>query len=133
MSNIIDDVANYLASNGIGTLGVNIFEGFLPQGVDQAVAVIKTGGDRPNIDLPVEHPSFQILIRNIEYDTGEAVFNKIRDLLHNQYNMQFQNGSSIYFYYCRLRADGGFIGKDAKGRDSWSMNFECETRGTKAI
>lgn len=127
MSQLIDDIATYLQSNGVGTLGINLFEGRLPSSPDAAVAVIETGGTQPNAYIPTKSPSFQVLIRATELDLGETVRQTIRSLLHNQYNTQFVLGG-IYFYYCRLITEGGHIGVDSNGRDLFSLNFECYIR-----
>jgi hypothetical protein len=127
MSLVIDDLAQYLALNGVGTLGVNLFEAFFPPNPDSATASLETGGTKPEIDIPLYSPSFQVLVRSTAYDLGRTQCDLIRSLLHNQYNKQFVVGG-IYFYFTRLIADGGHIGQDATGRDIWSMNFECLRR-----
>lgn len=127
MSQTIDDIANYLQNNAIGTLGTNLFESLLPDDNDNAVAVIETGGTKPSEYIPNKRPSFQILVRSTAYDVGRTTCDNIRALLHNKYNIQFiVNG--IYFYFCRLITEGGHLGQDKNGRDLFSMNFECYTR-----
>ncbi len=127
MSQVIDDIAQYLANNGVGVLGTTLFESFLPPLPDNAVAILETGGTHPPVDLPLLTPSFQVLVRSTAYDVGRTQFDLIRSLLHNQYNLQFIPGG-IYFYYTRLIADGGHIGQDGNGRDMWSSNYECLRR-----
>lgn len=127
MSQVIDDVATYLAANGIGTLGTNLFEAFLPPKPDIAVAILETAGLKPNIDVPIFQPSFQILVRDTVYDHGRTVCDNIKTLLHNQYNLTLVNGG-IYFYWIRLITEGGHIGQDQTGRDIFSMNFETKRR-----
>lgn len=127
MSQVIDDIATYLQANGIGTLGTNLFEAFLPPKPDVAVAVLETAGQKPFIDVPISKPSFQILVRDTAYDHGRTVCDNIKTLLHNQYNLTFVPGG-IYFYYTRLISEGGHIGQDQTGRDLFSMNFETERR-----
>ncbi len=129
MSQLIDDVATYLQANSIGTLGTNLFEGYMPPNPDASVAVIETAGLKPDIDLPLRDPSFQILIRSTEYDLGRAVADSIRVLLHNKYNLQLV-ASGIYFYRINLVTEGGLLGLDENGRNLFSLNFQCRTRQT---
>lgn len=128
MSQVIDDVATYLQNSNIGlTLGTNLFEGFLPPNPNVAVSVLETTGSKPNIDVPLYEPSFQILVRHTEIDLGQTLCDQIRNLLHRQYNLQLVS-NGIYFYWIRLIAQGGHIGQDQTGRDMFSMNFETLRR-----
>ena len=127
MGQLIDEVAQYLQTNGIGTLGTNLFESLMPPEANQAVCVIETTGMKPDIEIPLRDPSFQILIRDIEFDKGRTVADNIRLLLHNFYNSPFVAGG-IYVYRCNLVSEGGHIGMDIEGRDMFSLNFNCRTR-----
>lgn len=127
MSQVIDDVTQYLQAQGIGTIGTNLFESFLPPKPDVAVAVLETAGLKPNIYVPIFEPSFQILVRNTEFDLGRTVCDNIITALHNKYNLQLVSGG-IYFYWIRLITQGGHIGQDTTGRDLFSMNFETKRR-----
>lgn len=127
MSQVIDDVATYLQAQGIGTLGTDLFESFLPTSPDNAVAVLETAGLKPTIDAPLFRPSFQILVRATDYATGRTKCDAIKTALHNQYNLQLVT-NGIYFYFIRLITEGGHIGQDGTGRDLFSLNFETERR-----
>lgn len=131
---LIDEVAQFLEANSIGVYssntGRNIFTTNLPDAdnvEDNALCIYDTTGLPPNIDIPLSSPSFQILIRDKEADTGSARTKALRDLLGRQYNFTFiTNGT--YIYSCNLVSNGGHIGKDDKGRDLFSLNFQCKIR-----
>lgn len=127
MGQLIDEVANYLAANGIGTVGTNLFEGLLPASPDSAVAIIETAGSKPDEYLPTYSPSFQVLVRSTAYDLGRTVCDNIRTLLHNKYNVTLVNNGNYYFWI-RLITEGGHLGQDQTGRDLFSMNFEVKRR-----
>ena len=62
MSVLINDVADYLEDQGIGTVATDIFCGYLPDGPSDAVdciAVLDTGGSEPDKYLPTKEPTFQ--------------------------------------------------------------------------
>lgn len=124
---LIDEIAQYLAANGIGTLGTNIFEGDMPTTPDACICIYETTGLAAEHDIPLHSPSFQVMIRNTELDLGQAVAFSIRNLLHNQYNLQFATNGT-YVYSCNLIAEGGHIGRDDNGRDLFSLNFQCKVR-----
>jgi hypothetical protein len=44
---LLDDIADYLSSGGIGTVGTDLFKGTFPDAPDAAVCVYETGGLPP--------------------------------------------------------------------------------------
>ena len=123
----IEQVATYLQAQGIGTIASTIFIGNMPDTPDNCIAVINTGGVAPSHYIPDHRPTFQILIRNTDYEAGELKLNAIRTALHQYMNDELVAGQT-YTYYIFLNAEGGHIGKDVNGRDEWSVNFNCKTR-----
>lgn len=122
---VIDDIAQYLDDNDIGTLGTDIFKSYLPDNVDTALVVLDTGGPQPDKDLPTKSPTFQILLRAPDYSTGKAKLDSIRTLLHQITNTTV---GSTYYYYILAQSEGGHIGRNERGLDEFSINFYCLTR-----
>lgn len=127
MSIIIDDIADFLEDNSIGTVGTDIFVGQQPDSPANCVTILDTGGLRPDIDLPTKKPTFQVLVRNSNYANGAAKLSAIRDILHRKYNATLVGGGN-YFYSINAISEGGHIGQDDIGNDEFSMNFEAWTR-----
>lgn len=127
MARLTDDIAEYLAAQGIGTVGTDIFVDHLPDLPDSCVAVMQTGGQQPSIYLPTKRPTFQVIVRNATHPGGEDRLASVRGLLHNLYNTPLNSGQT-YAYYVQASSEGGFIGKDAAGRYEFSANFQCLTR-----
>lgn len=127
MAVVIDDIAQYLATNGVGTLGVDLFKSFVPSTPDACVTVLDTGGSKPDADIPTKSPTFQVYIRSTDYSTGKAKLDSIRALLHQVAN-QTLVANQTYFYYILALAEGGHLGRDANGRDLFSINFQALTR-----
>src|SRR6185295_4649300 len=75
---LLDDIADYLSSGGIGTVGGssgNIFKGIMPDSPDTVVGIFETGGFmaahtmNPNPGQAVcEQPSIQVMCRAGQYD-----------------------------------------------------------------
>jgi len=127
MSVVIDDVAQYLDDEGIGTLGTDIFKSYAPDNVDAMVCVLDTGGPKPDKDIPTKSPTFQVFIRAASYSAGRAKLDSIRALLHRNFNSELVAGQT-YFYYILAISEGGHIGRNERGLDEFSINFQCLTR-----
>lgn len=127
MANLISDIASYLEENEVGTVGTTIFKGYLPEKDGTTIAVMNTGGLAPDIYLPTKEPTFQVFIRSASYETGLAILDSVRDLLHQQNNIQLVS-NGIYFYFIFAISEGGHLGRDEAGRDLFSMNFRARTR-----
>ena len=120
---IIDDVATYIATNITSlTKGTNLFKGFLPDNTDDVVCVYNTGGAESSRDIPTGDPTFQIFIRNKDYETGHTLVMRIYDLLHRLVNEELVSGET-YFYNIFALGRPAHLGRDKKGRDEFSVNF----------
>lgn len=125
MTYLIDDIAQYLQTAGIGTVGTNIFKSFMPDTVDTGLAVLDTGGVMPDPDLPTKKPTIQIFIRGASYPLGKAKLEAVRAALHQLANTQV---GDTYIYYCLAQSEGGHIGRNERGLDEFSINFVLLTR-----
>jgi len=126
----VDDVAVYLAGQGVGNASganVNIFAGKYPDDPDNIVAVLGLeGGFLPNSNVKqLVFPRFQVLIRNTDYATGAAKLKEVRQILHVLIGATFTN---FHVLHCHAYQEGGPIGQDDKDRFEWSINFYAEAR-----
>lgn len=129
--NHIANIVDYLEDHSVGTVGTDLFEGYLPNDPDSCVCVIDTGGLEPDVYIPTFRPTFQISIRNTSYATGRTKLDTIRDLLHRKQNATLV-GSGEYFFYISANSNGGSTGVDEQGRYLFSINFTCLLRGSDA-
>lgn len=127
MSFIISDIADYLATQSLGTCGTNIFKGYLPDSVNECMAVLDTGGLEPDSYLPTKVPTFQVFIRSASYTLGKTKQEAVRTALHRLTNTTL--GDNYYFYVLAI-SEGGHIGKgmQSRGLDEFSMNFRALIR-----
>ncbi len=124
---LIEEIANYLVNLGMGTMGSSIFLGHLPPSPDNAITVLDTGGVEPDRELPIDNPTFQVIVRNTDYETGYNNLLAIKEALHKKANWQiYENGK--YYYYIFALSNGGHIGRDDNGRDEFSINFIGKVR-----
>ena len=124
---LISEVATYLQSQGLGTVGTNIFYSYMPDSVAPCIGVFDTGGAEPDRYIPTKEPTFQIFIRSTSYAEGKAKLDSVRSALHQQKNTLLSSGE-IYFYFIFAISEGGHLGRNPAGQDEFSMNFHCRTR-----
>lgn len=127
MTILINDVADYLEAQGVGTVATNLFCGYLPESPATCISVLDTGGVQPDRYLPTKDPTFQVFIRAVDYPTGKAKLDLVRAKLHQKANINLVTNQT-YFYYIMAMSEGGHLGKDELGRDLFSINFLCKTR-----
>lgn len=125
MAYILDDLAAYMQTNSIGTLGTDLFKSYMPDAVDTGVCILDTGGPMPDKDLPTKKPTFQVFVRGATYILGRAKLDAVRALLHQVGNTTI---GGTYFYYILAQSEGGHIGRNERGLDEFSINFICLTR-----
>ena len=125
---VAKQIATYLQAQGIGTIGTDLFYGYLPDKTGlPLVCVLDTGGMRPDIDLPTKRPTFQVFVRGATFVSGKEKIEAIRALLHQSHNTTLV-ANQTFFYYIYALSEGGHIGRNASGQDEFSMNFEALTR-----
>lgn len=78
----MEAVADYLESEGVGTIATNLFINKMPNTPVDSIAVNGTGGSQ-SIPSGLERPTFQILIRRKDPAEGAATAKEIYDLLHD--------------------------------------------------
>ena len=77
------DIASILASNGLGTLGIDIFVGTMPPFPHLCLAIYDTGGNPPNAKWLRDEPTTQVNIRgNIgNYQGAWTLAQQVKDVL----------------------------------------------------
>lgn len=73
------DVADYLADNGYGTLGTNIFAGFMPDVTGTSIAVYQARGYVPLNPSNIERPEVHIVVRA---DSSADALDKANDVFN---------------------------------------------------
>lgn len=125
MAHLIDNIASYLQTLTIGTIGTTIFKSYMPDSVDDAICILDTGGPEPDKYLPTRKPTFQVFIRASDYTAGKTKLDEVRTALHQLANATL---GTTYFYYILAQSEGGHVGRNERGLDEFSINFVCLTR-----
>lgn len=85
---ILDQVAQYLHDNNIGTYADNgtIYVGNLPEQPTNAIMLVTVPSPSPSVDLPTESLSFEVWSRNESTVNGYAKLREVHRLLHRKGN-----------------------------------------------
>jgi hypothetical protein len=126
MASFLENIAEYLDDQNVGTAATDIFVGVQPASPDDCVTILGGVGLPPNTNImELEFPRFQVIVRNKDYSLGDAKLREIRALLHVKIGLQL---TDFYILRCHAQQDGGPIGEDNKGRYEFSINFYAEIR-----
>jgi len=99
MATVLDDIAVHLQTQSLGTIGTNLFKGYMPDTPDVCVAIIELSGDNP-IDtmapslgtINIDRPALQILCRAGQDDysaarvKAEAAYRALHNLVDTTVN-----------------------------------------------
>lgn len=83
---LVEDIAQYLAAQGVGVVGADIFLKRMPATPISCVSIYDSGGlvERGN---PLNRPTFQVLIRGTDHLVLLPKVRSVYSLLHNQWNV----------------------------------------------
>lgn len=132
MATILEAVGDYLAANGQGTMGTNIFLSVMPETPDAIVAVYENAGNRPYFTMggaaiAVDRPLVQVICRAVrsDYPGARDKAQTIRSLL-GAVTEQTLSGIAVM----RIEVQGSIspMGADENLRPLVSVNFECMVR-----
>lgn len=79
---LLDDIATYLQTGGVGTVGTDLFKGELPPDPDNCVAIYEYAGQPPFVSVDIDRPGLQVRVRNKGYAQARAKIDQIYLLLH---------------------------------------------------
>jgi len=108
-----DDFVQYLTELGIGTPGINLWLGGVPDRA-AAITVVETGGPAPYHDYGpgevIDRPSVQVLVRNPAYLLARDKADQIRDAFDGLANWPI-NGTR--YLSVTAMSDPAYLGKAA--------------------
>jgi len=128
MSLYIEDIAQKLDDDSVGTVATDIFVGWQTEDMPEAVIVVlESTGLSPDRYLPTARPGFQIYIRNKSYAAGAAKAQAVRNSLHQTLPGTLVT-SGNFFYYIFALQEPIYIGRDEQERHEWTINFVSQVR-----
>ncbi|MDE2099061.1 MAG: hypothetical protein KGL39_17540 [Patescibacteria group bacterium] len=123
---LLDDVADYLQQQAIGTRGTDLFVARMPDEPDAAVVLIDTGGGEPSLVDNIDTPSWQVRVRAGTYPDAAAKAYAINNLLHGVAEMDLGAvGATSRFHLIWAIQSPVSLGQDEKQRHEFSQNFRA--------
>lgn len=119
-----DDVAAYLAAQGLGTVGKNIFSNNFPDTTIDAFLITDTGGSAPEQYYPLDHPTVQVAYYG-RAASHNASFDKIMQayhLLNRKQNITIGTKDAMF---AAAIATPQVVGLDHE-RKRWLMTFNVQ-------
>jgi len=130
MAQLLENIAEYLETEGIGTRGEDIFVGYLVDeiGNDDIVMIDQIGGVTPDVDLPIAKPTVQIIVRNKDHAAGLSKMQEIFELIHGKHDdlVLAESGTDIMRAYAMNEPQ--HLDRDDEGRDLFTCTFVFQYR-----
>ena len=124
---VLDEVAAYMETQGIGTRAVDLFEGDLPISPDACVAVIEYPGVGPDYTLGTgvsyEYPRIQVLVRNPIRATAESKANAAFKALAAVVN---QSLSGVSYLAITPLQSPFLLEREKDALQRWKLAFNCQ-------
>lgn len=122
MTSAAVDMADYLAANGIGTIGTNLFVAAEPAQPANCVTLYDTGGPQSDPDANFFRPTIQARVRNVDYRAACSLMKQIHDALADVYTgVQVDDW---YYFGAGSTNEPEPIGKDDQDRFLLTQNFQ---------
>jgi len=113
MSIMVKDIADYLATKGIGTVTVDLFYGSEPSSPNDCITVYEYGGSPPDLQAELEFPGLQVRARNDSYTSAREKLGAIQTALEqigNEYDPTLAEGITINgTFYPSIKAVSGVL------------------------
>jgi hypothetical protein len=130
MATVAEEIADKLATLGLGTVGTDIFIGVIPERPDAVTAVFETGGEPPEFGfgtpgLKYETPSVQIICRGArgDYATPRA---RIQLAYLGLPQVQGTTLGSTYYHMIKPIQTPFELRRDDDARVLMVVNVKCE-------
>lgn len=121
---MLDEIAGYLAENGIGTWASTLFKGSMPETPDDVVCIYENAGKPPEFTFAngvmAEEPGLQAIARSKSYSAARAKIESIVQLLSGKSNVSI--GGRFYYLIAAAQMPSS-LGTDENGRRLVSVNF----------
>jgi len=123
----IEDIGAYLQTNGIGTLGTDIFyESFDPV-TSNCIALFAQAGQIPKTTLrntlTLKRPELGVRVKNQDDTTAHTKAEAIYNLLNHTYNTSMR---STRFKSIKAIAEPFFVSQSKNDTYIYSINFSLE-------
>jgi hypothetical protein len=118
---MLSDIGTYLQSQGIGTLGADLFLGLMPDQPDNCIALFQYAGSPPDLHWPGEYPGLQVRVRNKSYVAARTKIGEAMTALHGLHE---QTLSGTRYLLIKARGSPEILKRDNNNRVELFVNFE---------
>ena len=120
---LASDIAEYLEDQTLGTVGTDMFFGYMPPTPNACIVTIAEGGrPRDQVQIDIERGMLRIDVRDVEYVDAEATIYAISTTLHELTNATIEGVK--YYYISSQQSAPTNAGRDNNGRVILSWRFE---------
>lgn len=127
MAEVADVLATYLQTQGIGTIGTDLYIDWMPDKVDVLTSVYRLPGEGPsyvmNRGYPVNNSRAQIVTRGLPAD-ARSPRQKIADVAALLHSLVGVTLSGMRFIACSATDDPHLLERDSKERCTYTQFWE---------
>ena len=118
---MLKEIGTYLQTQGIGTLGADIFLGLMPDQPDNCIALFEYAGGPPDLHWAGEYPGLQVRVRNKGYAAARTKIGEVMDELHGLHE---QTLHGTRYLLIKARGSPEVLKRDNNNRVELFVNFE---------
>ena len=118
---MLKEIGTYLQSQGIGTLGDNLFLSLMPDKPDNCIALFEYAGSPPDLHWNGEYPGLQVRVRNKSYAAART---KIEETMKKLHGLHEQMLSGTRYLLIKARGSPEVLKRDNNNRVELFVNFE---------
>lgn len=129
---VLRDLATLLQTEGVGTIGTNIFMSERPDNPDDLIALTDYQGEASRLHGPTNIPaderiSVQVMTRSYSYETAKALAESAYTVLHFRH-ATLQSGRD--YAWSKANQRPAYVGVDDKDRKLVSFNLRLRRHRT---
>lgn len=121
---LLDELGAYLAAQGVGTVGTDLYLAEMQDSPDTAVAVFETPGRPPELVNSIDYRRIQVRARARKYVDAHAKIETVFQLLQGLHETRLPDNSGSLYHLIAARQAPFSLGSDARQRHELACNFE---------
>lgn len=126
---VLKELATYLQGQGLGTMGTNLFYGFMPPDPDICLVLYEYGGLplEPDMGTPnprIEYPLIQVVVRGSADEDQDAPRLKIQQAVTALTKIGDQSLSGVQYLAVMAKQAPFFLKRDENFRFYFACNFQ---------
>jgi hypothetical protein len=114
-----NEIATYLAAQGIGTLGTDLFYNHMPS-ADNCLVVFDSGGLEAELKLSIDYPTIQLRARNT---TASGAYNTLANAYNVLQGLHNVTLTTMHIIDCKMTSGPLNLGQDDKLRNEYTQNY----------